>query len=152
MNIKTENFGTITVNQEDVIKFANGIPGFPEATDFVILLQDDEDENNPICFLQSVQSPELSFVIIDTAGFLPEYRPMALLEYAREASGFNQEDMAIFNIMTVHDELTDSTVNLKAPIIINTKNKTGRQVVCQNDEFPLRARLFDIAKDEGGDC
>jgi len=154
MTLKTQNFGEIQINQNDILHFPAGIPGFWDETDFVLLFQDQESEGEEsiICFLQSTTNPELSFVLIDVSGFLPDYRPLALLEYAKDALDFDQKNLAVYNILTVHDKLNDSTANLKAPIIIDITDKTGRQVLCGDDDFPIRANIFNLDTNKGGDC
>ena len=147
MNISTQNFGEIEINTDDIINFAEGLPGFPAARDFVILQQEDEEGNSGfISFLQNVKDGDLCFVMVDMASFIPEYRPLVLVELAKEAqegdSTFDPDSTIIYNIATIYDELTDSTVNLKAPIVINVVQKTGHQFLCGED-FPIRARLFE---------
>ncbi|MDR2166826.1 MAG: flagellar assembly protein FliW [Clostridiales bacterium] len=155
MKITTRNFGEIEINSEDIINFNEGLPGFPECKDFVVLFQEDEEiaqEGTPfntICFLQSIDDGELSFVLVDMTAFLPEYRPLALVEYARENVGeFDPDALVVYNILTVYDELSDSTANLKAPIIIDFVQKKGRQIICQGDEYPIRAKIFEARDDD----
>jgi len=159
MTLKTQNFGEIQIRQEDIINFSEGIPGFWNAKDFVLLFQEQtqEQEGNEsiICFLQSVTDEELSFVLIDISSFQPSYRPLALLEYAKTAENFDQKNLAVYNILTVHDNLNDSTANLKAPIIIDITENTGRQVLCADEDFPIRASILELtgqAKDGGCQC
>jgi len=154
MTLNTQTFGEIQINQDDILNFPEGIPGFWEEKDFVLLHTSEEgsEQEDAICFLQSTKNHDLSFVLIDVSGFLGDYRPLALLEYAKTAEEFDQNNLLVYNILTVQDELSDSTANLKAPIIIDINKKTGFQVLCQDSDFPIRARLFDIVNQEGGDC
>ena len=155
MTLNTQAFGEIHINDEDILTFPEALPGFPDMKKFVVLFQEDAEgeTDNFICFLQSIENEGLSFVLADVSGILPEYRPLALLEYAREAGeGFDQKNLIVYNILTVHDELVDSTANLKAPVVIDVSAKTGRQIFCQGDEYPIRARLFDLAEQKGGAC
>jgi len=151
MTINTQNFGTVEINPKDILSFHEGLPGFSHAKNFVVLFQEDEEVEgeSPICFLQSTDKEDLSFVLIDVSGLVLGYRAQALLEYARDAaSGFDHENLAVYNIVTLRDELMDSTANLKAPIVIDIKSKTGRQVLYQGDDYPVRARLSDIMRGE----
>ncbi len=63
MKLNTKNFGKIEIKEEDIIYFPDGILGFEEEKQFVII--NNEDEQNPFHWLQSVQNPELAFVIIN---------------------------------------------------------------------------------------
>ena len=161
MTLNTQLFGEIEINPDDIINFHEGLPGFAERTRFVALFQEAQEEGegglgevfDTICFLQSVDDAELSFVLIDTTPLLPEYRPLALLEYAKDAAtGFDHKNLVVYNILTIHDEMSNSTANLKAPIVLDLLNKSGRQVIFKGDDnYPIRARIFD-APQKDGEC
>ncbi|MCL2168678.1 MAG: flagellar assembly protein FliW [Defluviitaleaceae bacterium] len=161
MTLNTQLFGTIEINPDDIISFHEGLPGFPLCTRFAVLFQEAHEEAgesgevfNTICFLQSVEDAELSFVLIDTTSLFPEYRPLALLEYAKDAqSGFDHKNFAVYNILTIHDDMANSTANLKAPIVLDLIDKLGRQVIFKDDEsYPIRARIFDAPPKKDGEC
>ena len=61
MKLHTKNFGLLEIEEEKIIAFPEGIPGFEEEKEFVII--NNEDEENPFCWLQSVNNPDLAFVI-----------------------------------------------------------------------------------------
>lgn len=44
------------------------------------------------------------------------------------------------------------SVNLKAPIIINSNNKEGAQVIVENEDYSVRYPIYDILnkKDKEG--
>ncbi|MCL2575964.1 MAG: flagellar assembly protein FliW [Defluviitaleaceae bacterium] len=152
MKLTTQGFGEIEINTEDIISFGDGLPGFADDKRFVILLQEDDGGISPIRFLQSVDNGDLSFVLVDMTAFLPEYRPLVLVELAKEqGDNFDPDNTMIYNIATIYEELMDSTVNLKAPIVVNLEQKIGRQFLC-GDDFPIRARLFDQSATKGCGC
>jgi len=154
MKLTTQNFGEIEINQEDIINFNDGLPGFVNAKGFVIMLQEDDNQDqSPICFLQSTDDGELCFVLVDMTVFLPEYVPLVLLELAKEdRENFDPDNTMVYNIATIYDELTESTVNLKAPIVVNLAQKSGRQFLCAGDDFPIRAKLFNPTQNCDCDC
>ncbi|MCL2752928.1 MAG: flagellar assembly protein FliW [Defluviitaleaceae bacterium] len=153
MKITTQNFGEIEINQEDVINFNDGLPGFENARRFVVMEQEGEQgEKSPICFLQSLDDGELCFVLVDMTLFAPEYRPLVLVELAKEQpTSFDPDNTMVCNIATIYEDLAESTVNLKAPIIINIDQKIGWQFLC-NDDFPIRAKLFAQTENKNGGC
>ncbi|MCL2236105.1 MAG: flagellar assembly protein FliW [Defluviitaleaceae bacterium] len=147
MTISTSNFGEIEINPADIINFEEGLPGFAKATRFVVLFQEPEGETpNPISFLQSVDDAELVFVLANMDDFYPDYAPM--VHPFVEKDGFDVNSTAIYNIATVFEDMTQTTVNLKGPVLIDYDKKRGKQIVCQGDEFPIRAILFG-ATEEG---
>ena len=138
MKLVTRNFGEIEIFEEDIINFDEGLPGFPDDKRFVLLSEDD----SPISFLQSVDGGDVSFVLVDMLAFMPDYNPRVDESFIEDLGTFEPENFLIYNIATVFENLTDSTVNLKAPLIINAIEKKGKQVVCDNEEYSVKALLF----------
>ena len=63
MQLKTVNFGEIEINEEDVIIFPEGIPGFEDSKKYVLI---GNESNEAVFFwLQSVDAPDLCFVVTD---------------------------------------------------------------------------------------
>jgi len=138
MNVETRNFGTIEVNDEEILYFDEGLPGFPGDRRFVLLTEDE----NPICYLQSVDDGDIAFVVADLASIMPEYSPQVAEEHLGSIGTCDDEDLLVLNICTVGLAMEDSTVNLKAPIVINAVAKKGKQVICSNEEYLINAPLF----------
>jgi len=154
MKLETRNFGEIEILEEDVIDFIEGLPGFPEDKRFVILSEDD----GPISFLQSVDGGDVSFVVVDMLAFKPDYNPIVDENHIQDLGKYHPEKFMIYNIATIFDNLADSTVNLKAPIVVNAVDKKAKQIVCGNEEYSVKASLFgqvDAApapEEEGDQC
>jgi len=138
MKLETRNFGEIEIFEEDVINFREGLPGFPKDKQYVIL----SDENSPVSFLQSVDGGDVSFVVVDMLAFMPDYNPRVDESFLEDLGVYNPANFEIYNIATIFDNLKDSTVNLKAPIVVNAMDKIGKQVVCDNEEYSVKAALF----------
>ena len=154
MKISTKNFGEITINPEDIINFEQGLPGFPGAKQFVVLFsgnEENEDEPDLLFYMQSINhTPDLSFVLVDMTLLLPEYRPEMLAQLEKDTDGgIDADTIAVYNIVTVYDDMSKSTVNLKAPVIIDITKKSGKQIICTSDEYPIRTLLFE--SNEGGE-
>ena len=62
MKISTKYFGEITINEEEILTFESGIPGFLDEKQFIIQMLTDDGLYS---VLQSVTTPELAFVITD---------------------------------------------------------------------------------------
>jgi len=138
MKLETRNFGEIEIMIEDVINFKEGLPGFPDNKQFVILTQDE----SPVSFLQCVDDGDVSFVVVDMLAFMPDYNPSVDANHIANLGTYDPANFLIFNIATIFDNLSESTVNLKAPIVVNITDKLGKQVVCENDEYSVKAPLF----------
>lgn len=139
MNITTSRFGTIEFPEETVIKFPSGIIGFPHSHRYVIL---DHDREAPFKWLQSVDEPELAFVIMDPTLFKADYHPHLDSADLTELDHPAEADRILFVFMTVPAGDPDRiTANLRAPVVVNEPTRVARQVVLR-DELPTRYPLF----------
>ncbi|MEE2718305.1 MAG: flagellar assembly protein FliW, partial [Planctomycetota bacterium] len=96
MNVQTTRFGTVEVDDDRVLEFASGLLGFSSYTRFV-LLQPDED--GVFFWLQSVEAPELAFVITDPQIWVPEYEAIIRKEQMETLSLERLEDAQVFVIV-----------------------------------------------------
>jgi flagellar assembly factor FliW len=145
MTIKTRGFGEIDIDENKVITFDEGIPGMPHLKKY--LLMSDRIENSNLYWLQSIEDTDIAFVMMDIFPLMPDYSP-SLPESKLDELGIdeNHKDYLIFNIAVVPKELKKITVNLKAPVIINTLTNKGMQLICSNDEYPIKYYLFEEDK------
>jgi len=137
MILNTKNFGEIEVREEDVLEFEYGIPGFEDMTKFVILGKTD-DENSPFFWLQSVQNSNLAFVIMNPRDLVPDYEVEIDMFTANLLKFQDENDALIYAIVTVPEDISKISINLKAPIVINAKNNKGCQVVIENDKYKFK--------------
>jgi flagellar assembly factor FliW len=138
MNIQTKYHGDVELLQEDVITFPQGIPAFEDEKQFIILpLQ----EGSIFSILQSVKNSSLAFIMGDVFSLFPNYD----IELKQSSIGLLELDEAkdafVHCIVTVKEPFIDSTANLKAPIIINTTKKIGKQVVLNQQNYLTKHRL-----------
>ena len=143
MNIKTRDFGDITVNKEDAINFTCGMYGFDEYVKYVILKDSPEDD---IMYLQSIENTDLSFVLIDPYSIINSYDPNLNEEDLNELKVKTETELKFLVIAIIKENIKDSVVNLKSPIAINPNTKIAKQVILQNS-YPLR---YNILGEEGG--
>ncbi len=143
MKVKTRDFGEIEVDDRAVIRFEDGLPGFPEEKE-LFLIEDDED--NTIKWLQSVNNEETVFPVMDVYQVCPEYNPLAEKDELDDIGSINEECLEIVNILTVPEDFKRMSVNLRAPIVINHKTKKGKQIILNNDDYEVRHFLYDKLK------
>ncbi len=142
MKVKTRDFGEVEVNTEDIISFEQKIFGFDRYTDFIMLY--DDEFNGEYAWLQSVEEPELCFIIANPELLIKDYDPCYPPEVKSVLGSGTYEKWLI---MVVKESIEDSTVNLKSPIIVNFEKHKAMQVILE-DEYPVRYRLFDNGKKE----
>jgi len=140
MIIKTTRFGELEVAKEKIINFPKGLPGFEHLRQFVIVPVD----NNPaFVWLQSVEAPDVAFLLVDPFLFFSGYEVELTRDLREELSIKNRSDVIIQAIVTIPETgIKDMTANLVGPVVINVKRNLGKQVVLQNTEYGTRHPLF----------
>ena len=129
-------FGEIRVPSKSVITLIGGIIGFPMESKFVVL-----DYNPPFSWLHSIENPDLAFVVVNANEFGQEYVDR-LPSSDEELEIRSVEDVSLINIVTIRPNPSDSTVNLKAPIMVNVETRMGRQIILDNQDLSIREPLF----------
>lgn len=143
--VNTVRFGEIEVDEEKIVHFAQGIPAFEEEHEFVIIPYDEE---SPYVFLQSLQTPDLAFLMTMPFPFFPDYSFEIDDDNQKYLSLEKLEDMLIYVLITIpNGSIPDMTVNLMAPIIINKNTMQAKQVVLEKSPYTTKHRLFP-AKEE----
>ena len=124
MNIQTAYFGELEINQSNILNFQFGLPGFEDEKDFIVLPL---EENSVFQVLQSVQTAALAFIITNPYDITADYS-FDLEEATTHALEIKDEkEVAVFAIVSLKESISQSTVNLKAPIVLNTTNKKAKQ-------------------------
>ena len=52
-------------------------------------------------------------------------------------------DLLFLLVMTVPADMTKVTANMKAPIIINTEEKKGVQLIVENADYPVKFNIYE---------
>ena len=139
-NIKFQStrFGELEVPMDSTIDIVFGLIGFPALRRYVLL-----DYNPPFSWLQCVEAPELAFVVVNGAEFGDQYT-FPLPYGDRDIELQEGDEVAVVNIVSVRPDPTMTTVNLKAPLIVNLKNRRGRQIILDDARFPTRFPLWTM--------
>jgi flagellar assembly factor FliW len=140
MEVRTTRFGLIEIAEDRVISFPKGLLGFPQHQRFC-LLEPGEDA----CFfwLQSVEDPDLAFVVTDPALFVPEYAVQIRPEQMEALALKDLSDAQVFVIVNKVDQ--DLTGNLQGPLVVNTLSRRGEQMVLAEKKWTTRHPLMKVA-------
>jgi flagellar assembly factor FliW len=140
MKIDTKYHGSVEIKTDEVLSFEKGIPGFLYETEFIVLpLSDDEI----FYVMQSVSTPELAFVISSPFNFFKEYDIKLEDQVVEELGLESEKDVVVYSILTVQDPFNNTTANLQAPVIINSKNRKAKQVILHNAESGTKHPIFE---------
>ncbi len=132
MQVNTTRFGTIEVNESELIAFPWGIPGFEELRKYVLL----EYKNGPFQWLQSVDEPTVAFVVCppDVIGLeykIPESKTSLIkLE--------NKADLLVLTIVSFNREKGAMRFHVRSPLIFNASSRIGYQWTIEPEELKSR--------------
>ena len=136
MKFETPRFGSIDVDADKIIRFENGMPGFPDCTQFIVM---DHDVATPLKWLQCVDRPEVAFLVVEPEQVLSNYE-VEVPSWVLRLVSWNEEDdtrdVGTFLILNVADE--ELTANLRAPVIVNIRKRLAFQMILDDMEIPIR--------------
>ena len=130
MNIESPRFGTLRIEASKIIDFPQGLSGFESNKRFTLFHPENQEPKYFI--LQSVDDPELAFQIVDPAHFGFNYE-IALNDAETGLLKLSDPHDAVVAMIVWRDSADGDSVplraNLKAPLIINTRERRGLQHV-----------------------
>jgi len=109
---------------QGVLDFAAGIPGFPACRRF--RLEQLAPELEPFCVMRSVDTPEISFVLVPPGVFFADYSVEIDEQHVARLGLESSDDAVVLVIVTLGDP---PTVNLLGPLVVNRHTRSGAQVV-----------------------
>ncbi len=135
VRLSTTRFGDIDIDESRAIVMRGGILGFEHLKRYVFLVQDEE---NLFCWLQCVDNGSLAFVLIDPFVIKPDYRPVIQDSDIELLEIKSPEDVILMSIVTIYPDPFKVTANLKAPIVINVRERLGKQIVLDREDYPVQ--------------
>ncbi len=137
MKFESPRFGPIDVDDDKIIHFPRGLPGFPDCTRFIVM---DHDKETELRWLQCVDRPEVAFLVIEPEQIMLSYgldipEPvLAFLGWQKENGDLR--DVVVFVILTVDG--SNLSANLRAPVVVNVSNRRAHQLILDDPEIPLQ--------------
>ena len=140
---RTRHFGALRYEDDSVISFPAGLPGFEHEKTFVLI---EQPSTKPLVFLQSLAGADLCFVALPMLVVAPEYR-LNMIPEDLEQLGFAAEgrpgigtDVLCLAILSF-DEEGPPTANLLAPVVVNLATRVGVQAIQPDSDYQLRHPL-----------
>lgn len=130
---------SLSVGRDAKVVFPNGLLGFPECREFFF---EDTGEGSLILWLRSLENPKICFPVVEPRAFLPQYSIKLSAVDIRELKMESVEGNAAFCILSIPEDITQMTANLRAPLVINVAAGVGKQVVLQDNELSLKHPMF----------
>src|SRR5262245_2043304 len=128
MNISTTRFGSLSIEEGDVLTFVDGLIGMEDCRRWVLL---GDAENPALGWLQSLDRPEVALGVVSPRRFVPDYQVRVARREIQPLGLANPQDAQVLVIVShVGGSLS---LNLKAPLVVHVAERLGRQIVARDD-------------------
>ena len=141
MEIVTRDYGVIEINQELIIRFDEGILGFEPYKNYILL--DDSNGESPFRCLQSMEESDLAFILIDPFAIDPEYEITLGEDLIENLMIESSDDVLVLAVVVVPEDINKTSVNLRAPVVLNVKLRKGSQYIVDGDKYKIRHYIMD---------
>lgn len=143
MIINTERFGDVDVAEIDVMQMTSPLPGFYNTQNFFFL---QKDSIKPFKWMQSVQEPALTFVVVEPQYFFHDYAPVLNTFDVKEIGAESLDSVDVIVIVVLPEDMSKMTANLKGPLIINKQTQKMKQVFIDSERWTVRESILDGIK------
>lgn len=127
MEIQGTRFGTLEFEGEEIIILRDGLLGFPLSKRYLLFPYGDQ---SPFFWLQSVDEPEIAFIVINPFDFFADLEFVINDEDSEGIELEEGEDAEIFTLVTIPEGRPEEMrTNLAGPVVVNVRNRLGRQVL-----------------------
>jgi flagellar assembly factor FliW len=130
--------GDITYDEKEVILFSSGIIGYEELTSFIVY---EREEFRPFKCLVSLDEPSIFFPVINPKLIDTTFGSKDLKREAKSLGFKNYHDAEIFCIVTIGANLSQATVNLRGPLLMNSTHMIGKQIILVDSNYLLKHPL-----------
>jgi len=122
-----------------VLELVEPMPGFPDALRFALAHLDEE---GVLGALRSLDQDGLQFLVVPAAQFYPSYEPVVSDEVVAELGIESVQDVLVLLVVHAGADLASTTVNLRAPLLVNTTTLKAAQVILDDAALAVAAPLI----------
>lgn len=137
--LETKDFGKIKYSEDEIITFTQGLPGFEDKIEFILLKSGDDE---PFYWLISINDPELTFLTTNPWNFVSDYQFDLPEQDKKKLKIRNMKDILILNIIVLPEDIKEMSINLRAPIVVNINQNLGKQIILPEEKYPIRYYAF----------
>ena len=138
MEVHGTRFGTLEFGGDEIISLNDGLLGFPLSRRFLMFSY---GEGSAFFWLQSVDEPEIAFIVVNPFDFFKELEFIVQDDDATAIGLERDEDVEIFTLVTVPEGNPEQMrTNLAGPVVVNVSNRQGRQILIK--EYSPRQALI----------
>ena len=144
MIINTRVFGEVEITDDKIITFPGGIIGFPDMKQFTLLHDEEQGVSAGIRWLQSLEEPGFALPVMDPLVVKADYNPEIDDELLKGIGEVTADNLLVLVTVKVPSDLTQMSVNLQGPIIINVDERKACQIIVDTDTYPVRFPIYEI--------
>jgi flagellar assembly factor FliW len=145
MLVQTVNFGSLEIPENRVITFNEGLPGFPQIHRLAVI---ELEALKPFRYLQSLDEPPISLFIINPFLIDPGYEFRLTDSDMEDMRSANSAELTVYAVATIPEDPGGATINLMAPIVINNRDRRGKQVILHESRYSVKHPLLHGARQE----
>lgn len=138
--LEHKRLGEISFKEEDIITFPQGLLGFEKKKKYVVV---DREDYYPFVWMLNTDDPTTSFVMVNPLLFQQDYNPNITKRDLNEIEIDNPQSLLMYVIVTLNPDASQSTANLRAPILINITKNVGKQLVLLDDQYSTKHRILN---------
>lgn len=146
MEIITKAMGKMDVPEDKIFEFPEGLYGFEDYKKFALL----DSDYDPFLWLQSVDEPNLAFLIVDPFLICGDYETDIDDESLKKIDITKPEDIIIMTIVTIPATGTPITANFQGPLVINKSKKKCMQVILNDNRWSTKVNIIEALNNKGG--
>lgn len=139
MRIETKPFGTIEVDERQLLTFPQGLYGFDHLREFALL----DADRPPFYWLQSLEESRTAFVLINPYVVRSDYLLEVPDEDVELIGNPPGEDILVFAIVTIPTDGSEITCNLQGPLIINRSERIGHQSISLHPAYHTKHGILE---------
>lgn len=150
MRVKTRLFGEIEIVDEKIINLVHGLIGFPDMKRYTLIFDEEKKDKGNIMWLQSLDETDFAMPVMLPHIVKPDYAPEFNEDSLEQLGELNAENTYVLVTVRVPKNPKEASVNLKAPIVINSDTNIGDQIIIEGSE-PVRYLIHDAIHGKDGE-
>lgn len=139
MTIDTKAYGKLPVDERQLLEFPSGLYGFESHTKYALL----DAHQKPFYWLQSLEDVKVAFVLINPYVFRPDFLLEIPDEDYEEIGSPEADDVLVFAVVTIPTDGSEITANLQGPLVINRKERLGRQAISLDPRWQTKHAIVE---------
>lgn len=148
MDVKTKIGATVSVDENHILNFPEGLFGFELYHNYAIF----DSEYSPFMWMQSLEDSNLAFLIVDPFLICSDYELDVDDKTLLKIGITSPKDVIVMSIVTIPKDGSAVTANLQGPIIINRNNKQCMQAVLNSTQWTTKFDIIKALKSKEGVC